>query len=100
MERLKKRWDEEFPEKTHYTAKGLGSNKSRFKKKRKRKQDSQNPPQAIKKPNIKEKIKWVNEKKVKLVLLDEQARNRGIGFMGRLKRAWDECYPEFRHLNM
>lgn len=62
--------------------------------------DSQNPPQAIKKPNIKEKIKWVNEKKVKLVLLDEQARNRGIGFMGRLKRAWDECYPEFRHLNM
>ena len=28
-----------------------------------------------------EKIKWVNEKKAKLVLLDEQARNRGIGFM-------------------
>ena len=26
MERLKKRWDKEFPEKTHYSAKGLRNN--------------------------------------------------------------------------
>ena len=49
---------------------------------------------------MKEKIKWDNEKKVKLVQLEEQARNGGIGFMERLKRAWDEFYPEFRHLTM
>lgn len=35
MERLKKRWDEEFPEKIHYSAKGLHSNASGFKKKEK-----------------------------------------------------------------
>ena len=81
MERLKKRWDEEFPEKIHYSAKGLHSNASRFKKKGKGSRDSQNPPQIIKELKIMEKIKWVNEKKAKLVLLDEQARNRGIGFM-------------------
>ena len=49
---------------------------------------------------MKEKIKWDNKKKVKLVQLEEQARNRGIGFMERLRRAWDQCYPEFRHLTV
>ena len=49
---------------------------------------------------MKEKIKWDNEKKVKLVQLEQQARNGGIRFMGRWKRAWDECYREFRYLTM
>ena len=49
---------------------------------------------------MKEKIKLDNKKKVKLVQLEEQARNRGIGFMERLRGAWDECYPEFRHLTV
>lgn len=41
-----------------------------------------------------------NENKIKLVKLDDRARNGGIGYMVRLKRAWDECYSEFRHLTM
>ena len=49
---------------------------------------------------MKDKIKWDNEKKVKLVQLERQGRNGGIGFMERLKRVWDECYPEFRHLTV
>ena len=40
------------------------------------------------------------KKQIKLAQLEEQARNQGIGFMERLKRAWDECYPEFRHLTI
>ena len=44
---------------------------------------------------MKKKIKWDNEKKVQLVHLEEKARNEGIGYTERLKRAWDECYPEF-----
>ena len=44
MERLKKRWDEEFPEKTHYSTKDLRNNASRFKKERKGSRDLQNPP--------------------------------------------------------
>ena len=100
MERLKKRWGEEFLEKTHYNAKDLRNNASRFKKDRKGSRDLQNPPQIIDESNMKEKIKWDNEKKVRLIQLEEQARNGGIGFMERLKRAWDECYPEFRNRTM
>ena len=40
------------------------------------------------------------KRKLKLVQLQEHTRNRAIGFMERLKRAWDECYPEFRYLTM
>ena len=41
MERLENRWDEEFPEKTHYSAKGLRSNASRFKKESRKKKDAE-----------------------------------------------------------
>ena len=88
-----------FSEKTHYSAKDLQNNASRFKKKKKRKQRFTNPRQIMKDPNVKKKIKWNNEKKVKLVQLEEQAKNEK-GFMERFKRAWDECYPESRHLTM
>ena len=86
MVRLKKIWDEEFPEKTHCSANGLRNNASRFKKEKKGSRDLQNPPQINEQPNIKGKTKWGNEKKVKLVQLKEQARNGGIGSMERLKR--------------
>ena len=86
IERLEKRWDEEFSEKTRYDAKGLRNNAGRFKKKRKRSRGLQNLPQIIEEPNTKKKIKWDNEKKFKLVQLEEQARNGGIEFMQRLKK--------------
>ena len=86
IEGLEKRWDEEFSEKTRYNTKGLRNNASRFKKKRKRSRGLQNLPQIIEEPNTKKKIKWDNEKKFKLVQLEEQARNGGIEFMERLKK--------------
>ena len=49
-----------------------------------------NSPQIIEEPNIKERIKYDNEKKFKLVQLEQQARNGGTGFMERLKRAWNK----------
>ena len=98
MERLKKKWDEEFPEKTHYSAKCLRNNASRSKKERDGSENLQNQPQITEEPNMKGKIKWDNEQKIKLVLLEKQAMNGWIKFMERLKRALDECYPEFRHL--
>ena len=78
----------------------MRNNASRFKKERKGSRDLKNPSQINEEPNMKEKIKSDNEKKVKLIQLEEQTRIGGIGFMERLKRAWDECYPEFRHLTI
>ena len=99
MERLKKKWDEKFPEKTHYSTKGLRNNASRFKKEGKSR-DLENPLHIIEENNMKEKMKCENEKIVQLVQLEEQAKNEGTGFMKRLKKAWEECYPEFWHLAM
>ena len=100
MERLKKKWDEKFPEKTHDCAKGLRYNASRFKKEGKRRRDLENPLHIIEEPNIKEKMKCENEKIVQLAQLEEQAKNEGTGFMKRLKKAWEECYPGFWQLAM
>ena len=57
MERLKKKWDEEFPEKTHYSAKCLRHNASRSKKERDGSENLQNQPQITEEPNMKGKIK-------------------------------------------
>ena len=55
-ERLKKRWDDEFTDKTCYSAKGVQNIASRFKKERKRSTDSQNPLPIIEEPIMKQNI--------------------------------------------
>ena len=55
-ERLKKRWDDEFPDKTYYSAKGVQNIASRFKKERKRSTDSQNPLPIVEEPIMKHNI--------------------------------------------
>ena len=55
-ERLKKRGDDEFPDKTYYSAKGVQNIASRFKKERKRSTDSQNPLPIIEEPIMKQNI--------------------------------------------
>ena len=47
----------------------------------------------------KQKIKWTLEMNIRLIELDEQARKEGHGFMKRLKRLWDNEFPEFQHLS-
>ena len=86
MKRLKKRWQEEFSDKKNYSAKGQRNHASTFKKERKGSRDLQNPPQIIK-PNIKEKIKWDNAKKIKLVQLEEQGMNGGIWFIEKTEKS-------------
>ena len=49
---------------------------------------------------MKENMKWDNKEKFKLIQLEEQSQNGEVKFMEELKRAWDECYSEFRHLVM
>lgn len=49
---------------------------------------------------MKKNMKWDNKEKFKLVQLEEQSQNGEVKFMEELKRAWDECYSEFRHLVM
>lgn len=55
-ERLKKRWDDEFTDKTYYSAKGVQNIASRFKKERKRSTDSQNPLPIVEEPIMKHNI--------------------------------------------
>ena len=70
----------------NYSAKGQRNNASTFKKERKGSRDLQNPPQIIE-PNIKEKIKWDNAKKIKLVQLEEQGMNGGIWFIEKIEKS-------------
>ena len=36
--------------------------------------------------------KWKNEMKVSLLKIEERERNRGRGFVKRMKEAWDDIY--------
>ena len=38
--------------------------------------------------------KWTNEMKVNLMKIEERERNRGRGFMKRMKEAWDTIYVD------
>ena len=41
---------------------------------------------------LKSTHKWTTEMKVNLLKIEEQERNRGRGFMKRMKEAWDDIY--------
>ena len=36
--------------------------------------------------------KWITEMKVNLLKIEERERNRGSGFMKRMKEVWDDTY--------
>jgi len=89
MDRVKRRWDMEYPEKRYYSAKYLRNNASRFSKEilEGGKNDSS--------VNMETKnTEWNVEMKVKLVQLEKEARSEGRGYMKRMKEKWDEEYPE------
>ena len=41
---------------------------------------------------LKSTHKWTTEMKVNLLKIEERERNRGHGFMKRIKEAWDDIY--------
>ena len=39
-------------------------------------------------------LEWTTEMKIVLVMLDQEERANGRGFMNRVKERWDAKYPE------
>ena len=39
------------------------------------------------------KIKWTTEKKIELLEIEQEERNKGRKFMERVKKRWTEIYP-------
>ena len=42
----------------------------------------------------KQKTEWNTEMKIKLLLIDKEEREKGRGFMRRIKEQWDTYYPK------
>ena len=42
------------------------------------------------------RVKWTNEMKVKLVIIDSEERNKGRSFMSRVEQRWNAAYPMFK----
>ena len=103
MDRVKKRWEVEFPN-TNHSAKNLAANARIFKKKI-NEEGAQQQANAMsitdsERTSCNESnVNWVTDMKVRLVELDKQARAEGRGFMARLKSRWDEEFKEYRHLD-
>ena len=40
-------------------------------------------------------LEWTTEVKINLVVMDNEERSKGRGFMKRVKERWDQSYPEY-----
>ena len=90
---LKQRWDEQYPEKNHVSKQNLRDNASRFKEELEMNVRSEKAQIEIEEDTtLKSTHKWTTEMKVNLLKIEERERNRGRGFMKRMKEAWDDIY--------
>ena len=93
MSRLKRWWDEQYPEKNHVSKQNLRDNASRFKEELEMNVRSEKAQIEIEEDTtLKSTHKWTTEMKVNLLKIEERERNRGHGFMKRIKEAWDDIY--------
>ena len=105
MNRVKNKWDEEFPEKTQYSKQNLRDNASRFSDDRDLSILVSNDRTLTRNVGPNEprqegpKTAWSNEMKARLVQMEQQERNKGRGFMSRLKTSWDDEFPQMHHIN-
>ena len=96
MNRVKNRWDEEFPEKMQYSKQNLRDNAPRFRDDRELSILVSNDRTLTRNVGPNEprqegpKTAWSNEIKARLVQMEQQERNKGRGFMSRLKTRWDD----------
>ena len=105
MNRVKNRWDEEFPEKMQYSKQNLRDNASRLRDDRELSILVSNDRTLTRNVGPNEprqegpKTAWSNEMKARLVQMEQQERNKGRGFMSRLKTRWDDEFPQMRHIS-
>ena len=93
MLRLKRRWDEQYPEKNCVSKQNLRDNAARLKKELEmnvRSEKTQIEKEEDK--TLNSTHKWKNDMKVNLLKIEERERNQGRGFMKRMKEAWDDIY--------
>ena len=94
MERLKRRWDEKYPEKRNMSKQNLKDNAVRFKREIniniEATQDNINGSDNTSTSNA----EWTNEMKINLLRIEEQERSKGRGFIKRMKEAWDSIYED------
>ena len=91
MLRLKRRWDQTFPDKSHVSEWNLRDNATRFKKELL----NTDTPEETEHEHGQENTlnnKWTDEMKVNLLRIDERERKKGRGVMKRMKDEWDEIY--------
>ena len=84
MERMKRRWDEKYPEKTRVSKQNLRDNAIRYKKEFGINENEINTRN--------DSVDWTLEMKVNLIKIDRDERKNGRGFMKRMKEAWDKEY--------
>ena len=105
MNRMKSRWDEEFPEKMQYSKQNLRDNARRFRDDRELSILLSNDRTLTRNVGPNEprregsKTAWSNEMKARLIQMEQEERNQGRGFMSRLKTRWDDEFPQMHHIS-
>ena len=89
MKRIKARWDQEFPN-NNKTAQNLVDNARSFQLEASANGRSDQHAGAIAK-----NMQWTTDMKVDLIIIDQEERQKGRGFMKRIKERWDTKYPEY-----
>ena len=93
MLRLKRRWNKQYPEKNRVSKHNLRDNAARSIKELEMNFGSEKAQIEIEADTtLNKNDKWSTEIKVNLLKIEEQERNRGCGFMKRMKEAWDDIY--------
>ena len=100
MRRVKQQWDATYPTDPR-TAQNLIDNAKRFKKEgwgtsvniSQDEVEEQVQPQT---DDTRTSLEWTTEMKIVLMILDQEKRAKGRGFMKRVKDRWDVKYPEYQ----
>ena len=101
MKRIKARWDAELPY-SKRTAQNLIDNAKRFRKEGWGNQldQEEEAEQVVNEVSENQKqLEWTTEMKISLVVIDNEERSKGRGFMKRVKERWDLKYPEYSSAN-
>ena len=97
MKRIKNRWEAEYPN-NRRTAQNLIDNAKDLRKKVgaqiKKNDQNINQEDVQIQQEISKKMEWTTQMKIKLIMIDEEERVKGRGFMKRVKERWEVEYPE------
>ena len=94
MKRIKARWDAEFSD-SKRTAQNLIDNAKRLRKEGcgNQLEQEEDAEQVVNEVNENQKqLEWTTEMKISLVVMDNEERSKGRGFLKRVKERWDQRY--------